>query len=145
MTDVDHDELDDGSVTLRPERKGEAPLPKECPSCHFLRPPKVHQCPACGFAPEPRNKIVCDEGELIEIRGRQIADGLAEAAFYGQLKHYAKGKDYAPGWAAHKFKEKFGNWPNHLRDVPPMQPTPEALAWIRSRQIAFAKRRQAHA
>lgn len=31
------------------------------------------------------------------------------------------------------------NWPNHFRDAPPMEPTPEVLAWIRSRQIAFAK------
>src|SRR6202023_1727941 len=78
---------------------------------------KVHVCPACGFAPEPRNKIVRDDGELVEIRRREVADRLAEAAFYGQLKHCAAGN-----------KEKI--W-NHLCNVPAMPPTPPVLAWIR--------------
>jgi DNA repair protein RadD len=146
VTDINYDDLDDGDVSLRPERKGDGPLPKECPSCHFLRPPKVHACPACGFAPEPKNTIVCEDGELIEIRRREIADTLAQAAFVGMMKTYADGKGYASGWIAHKFREKFGFWPNDpkIRDAPAMALTPEVAAWIRSRQIAFAKARRAN-
>ena len=47
-------------------------------------------------------------------------------------------RGYKPGWVAHKYREKFGDWPQH-RSVTPIKPTPEVLSWVRSRNIAFAK------
>jgi hypothetical protein len=38
----------------------------------------------------------------------------------------------------HKFREKFGCWPDH-RDVVPRPPSPEVRSWVKSRAIAFAK------
>jgi DNA repair protein RadD len=48
---------------------------------------------------------------------------------------------YRPGWAAHKFKEKFGDFPPWGASPAPIPPTPEVRSWVRSRLIAFAKRR----
>jgi len=50
-------------------------------------------------------------------------------------------RGYAPGWAKHKFREKFGVWPNGYDLIAPKQPCLKTKNWIRSRQIAFAKRR----
>lgn len=47
-------------------------------------------------------------------------------------------RGYTGGWISHKFREKFGTWPA-TRSAQPMQPTPEVLAWVRSRNIAYAK------
>ena len=47
-------------------------------------------------------------------------------------------RGYKPGWAAYKFKEKFGMWPP-IRNAKPMQPSQEVRAWVRSRDIAWAK------
>jgi len=51
-------------------------------------------------------------------------------------------RGYKPGWVAHKYREKFGDWPQH-GGVSPIKPSPEVLSWVRSRNIAFAKRRAA--
>lgn len=143
VTDIHHDVLDDGRERQKAERreKPEA-LPKECSACNFLKPAKTPKCPACGFKPERQSDIQCDDGELVEmtpLRKRAKAD---EKAFvFGQLRSYAKSRRLREGWASHKFKEMFGVWPNAHRLAPDVEPTPEILSWIKSRQIAFANRR----
>jgi hypothetical protein len=88
------------------------------------------------------------EGELVELGARRsgsvpltIAD---QACFYGELRWIARDRGYASGWASHKFKEKFGLWPNdpcvrNARSVPPSLKTKN---WLVSRQIAFVKARR---
>jgi DNA repair protein RadD len=69
-------------------------------------------------------------------------DGRDLAA--GQLLYIAKERNYQPGWAAHKYKGKFGDWPaRSWRYGAPMLPTAEIRACIKSRQIAYAKAIQA--
>ena len=57
--------------------------------------------------------------------------------FYRQLLWIAGERGYARGWAAHKFREKYGNWPL-VRYVVPMSPDPAVRSWVKSRQIAYA-------
>jgi DNA repair protein RadD len=58
--------------------------------------------------------------------------------WHGMLIHIAAERGYKPGWAAHKFKEKFGTWPaTGIAD--PIEPSPEVRSWVRSRMIAYAK------
>src|SRR4029077_20890620 len=63
---------------------------------------------------------------------------LDQRRFYGQLLYIADERGYKPGWAAHKFKEKFGAWPS-WRFVEPIAPDDATRAWERSRRIAYAK------
>ena len=70
-----------------------------------------------------------------------IAD---KAAFFSELKGYATLRGYNDGWASHKYRERFGVWPNDPR-VRCARPTPPSLKtknWIISRQIAFAKAKE---
>jgi len=53
------------------------------------------------------------------------------------LTHIALERGYKAGWAAHKYKEKFGHWPP--AKTAPIPPSPEVLSWVRSRNIAWAK------
>ena len=56
------------------------------------------------------------------------------------LVSIAKERNYKPGWAAHKFKKKFGSWPPRGGpEVPSIDPSPEVLAWVRSQNIAWWK------
>jgi hypothetical protein len=57
------------------------------------------------------------------------------------LLHHAVSRNYSKpqGWAAHKFKEKFDVWPRGLDDFT-VTPDGEVTNYIRSRQIAYAKR-----
>jgi DNA repair protein RadD len=84
---------------------------------------------------------------LIELGARR--SGSAEptiadrASVYGELRWIAQDRGYATGWASHKFKEKFGVWPNdpRIRNVRAIPPSLKTKDWLVSRQIAFAKAR----
>jgi DNA repair protein RadD len=144
VTDIHHEKLDDGRERQKAEPKGKEALPKKCPSCTFLKPPKMSVCPACGFKPEPKCTVVAKEGELVEFAKRGVQKqmrGPDKIAFYRELKYIAADRGYKPGWAAYKYKEKFGDWPKGLDHWSPILPSPATLGWIRSKQIAFAKAR----
>jgi DNA repair protein RadD len=148
VTDIHHEALDDGRARARPKVSDRIRLPKECPQCAFLKPPRTRLCPACGFKAEAIGNIEAADGELVEVtcrRKRGNAPKDEKATFYAQLMGYARSRGYASGWAAHKFREKFNDWPNDYKHVPAMEPTPKVLSWIKSRQIAWAKSKQNHA
>ncbi|NBW16636.1 MAG: hypothetical protein EBR82_52535 [Caulobacteraceae bacterium] len=118
-------------------------LPKMCVKCSYMKPVGVHQCPKCGFLPERKSEIETADGELVRLERKKKREMTTEqkADFYGELKTYAAEKGYKSGWAANKFKERTGVWPNHYKDVPPKYCSVNTRDWIKSRQIAFAKAR----
>src|ERR1700737_3869936 len=142
VTDIHHEKLDDGRERQKAEPKNIEALPKKCPKCTFLKPPKLLICPACGFKPEPKCKIENKDGELVEFAARGVRTATKSAdriSFYRELKYFANVRGYKSGWIAHKYKERFGDWPKGLDHWSPLPPSPTMLGWIRSRQIAFAK------
>jgi DNA repair protein RadD len=147
VTDIHHEHLDDGRERQKQEKR-EA-LPKECPQCAFLKPPKARTCPACGLTTQHvAQEIECEDGELVELASRrpnEKTDWSDKESFYGQLKAFARERRYRDGWAANQYRNKFGVWPNdpRVKYARERSPTPEVRAWITSRQIAFAKGRAA--
>jgi superfamily II DNA or RNA helicase len=141
VTDIHHDHLDHGRERQKPVPKPREALPKKCPKCTFLKPPKVLICPSCGFTPALRCDIANRDGQLIEFASQYVAKPLTEdrASFYRELKHIALERGYNPGWIAHQFRQKYGCWPNGLEHLPPLLPSRTTLGWGRSRQIAYAK------
>jgi DNA repair protein RadD len=118
----------------------------ECSQCGAIRV-AGEPCGHCGFLPQqlPRS-IRFEDGDLAEVgRDRRINPNLYDPElrnqWHGMLAHIAIERDYKPGWAAHKFKEKFGAWPSWGARPQPIEPTPEVRSWVRSRQIAYAKSR----
>jgi superfamily II DNA or RNA helicase len=116
----------------------------DCPECHAVRF-QGQPCPACGWRPRPKAAPVeVADGELVEV-GRDrvapptVADFATRRHFYQQLLWIGRERKYKPGWAAYKYKEKFGMWPNDMRILDPVLPEPAVRAWVRSRQIAYAK------
>jgi DNA repair protein RadD len=104
-------------------------------------------CPHCGFLPQrPPKPIVFKDGDLSLVNrttraATNISDPSERLRWHQMLVHIAQQRGYKPGWVGHKFKEKFGIWPA-LRAVTPREPTPEVLAWVRSRNIAYAKAKE---
>jgi hypothetical protein len=121
----------------------EEPLPKECPSCSFVKSPKVHACPACGFKPERHSQVECEDGELIEISGRSRKPTPTEKrTFYAQLRGYAQMHGKTEKWVLANFRSRFNEWP-HTKHVAPEAPGPEVCGWVKSRQIRWAHRKEA--
>ncbi|MGX4772016.1 DEAD/DEAH box helicase [Bradyrhizobium guangdongense] len=142
VTDIQHDKLDSGRERQKAEPKPKTALPKKCPKCTFLKPPKTPLCPACGFKPEPKCDVVSKEGELVEFSARGVqrqASNQERVTFFREVKHIQVMRGYKPGWAKYQYKEKFGHWPNGLEGFSPLKPSAETLNWIKSRQIAYAK------
>jgi DNA repair protein RadD len=130
--------------TQTKRKAGEAPKLRECPKCQVLitKPP----CPGCGWVPAPRAGRDRDflDGELgLVIGGKAQAPIYGENArmeFFQQLRAVQQMRGYKKGWAAHKFKDKFGTFPPwSYNDLPPIAPTNTVLSWVRSRSIAYAK------
>ena len=144
VTDIHHTTLDTGRERGDTEPRLEA-LPKACPVCQFLKPPKMALCPACGFKAERQCEIEHVEGDLVEmVRAQTPASANAQdkQRYFSMLLQIAEDRGYRPGWAAASFKDKFGHWPDGLPRFP-IEPEADVLAWVRSKLIRYAKRRAA--
>ena len=143
VTDIHHEELDKGQERKNAKAEPKERLPKECPSCSFLKPAKIHECPACGFKPEKTSAIEAGEGELAELKRKNKTNREMtpeqKKKFYGELKGYAISKGFKIGWAAHAYKEKFGVFPNFYKDAKALEPTSDVLGYVRHLNIKRAK------
>jgi superfamily II DNA or RNA helicase len=129
-------ELDDSKEKSRKEPTEKEKKESKCPACGHLWPKAALSCPACGHV-KPRRSLVSEiPGELQELGQTVRRDD--RQSFYSQLIYIANDRGYAKGWAAHKYKEKFGVWPRGLEEVTKV-PEFTTMNWIRSRQIAWAK------
>ena len=111
-----------------------------CPECRAVRG-AGKPCTVCGWQPRSRAESPdIADGDLgrVERDGKVKSAAINEAKFYRQLAYIALEKGFKEGWAAHKFKEKFGHWPK-TRNPIPEEPDPAVRSWVRSRQIAYAK------
>jgi superfamily II DNA or RNA helicase len=147
VTDIHHDTLDDGRERQKAKPKPKEALPKKCPKCTFLKPPKTPICPACGFRPEPKCGVVHESGELVEFVSRNAIKAPTKEerqSFYAELRQVGRERGYGSGWAAHQYKNKHGSFPPwSWNDTPTATPTASTLSWVRSQQIAYAKARAA--
>jgi len=133
--------LDDG-VKKPPSKKTKKEREAvKCPQCKIVHA-AAPSCPECGHVyPRKSSEVMHQAGELSEL-GAAAVQRADKQRLYSQLLWLAAERGYSPGWAGHKFKEKFGDWPRGLRDELE-QPSPALLNWVRSRNIAFAKSRKA--
>lgn len=144
VTEINHDKLDDGTPKKASEKK--TPLPRECKSCKALIPPYVRKCPFCGFEAKPQGRDVeVQDGELVELDGNKrnkSAPWSEKIMFMAGLKAYAIERGHSDGWVAHKYKARYGVWPNDSRvryaKAAPYVPSFVA-AWVRSQNIRWAK------
>ena len=148
VTDIDasYTGLHVGKTPTHENRTAGIRLPKECPQCAYLKPPRMAVCPSCGFKAEVQCGVKADEGELRELKPkpkgpRQYSTLEEKAEFLAELKGHAIHKGYKSGWASNQYREKFGVWPDHsIRNIAPARlVSADTLSWIKHRLIAWAK------
>jgi DNA or RNA helicases of superfamily II len=142
VTDIHHDRLDDGKARKSAATERKEPLPKECPQCSFLKPPKVAKCPCCGFAPQRQSQIECEDGDLVELtpKGKEASREVKQR-WYSMLMKIADERGYSGGWVAHKFRDKFKVWPRGLHFMR-MEPDEEVRNYVKAGMIRWAKRQK---
>jgi DNA repair protein RadD len=147
---LDEDKRAENPVQAKRKRGEERKL-AECPQCKVVMsaPPP---CEHCGWLPAQRRGRDRDflDGELgLIVNGKAKAPAYSEGdkvIFFRQLRSVQQTRGYKHGWAAHKFKDKFGHFPPwSYNELPPAIPTDAMLRWVKSRSIAFAKSQRAAA
>jgi DNA repair protein RadD len=132
-------ELDDGKKKTKEEKKQERKesQPKKCPRCTSIMEKGKKACPKCGFEMPIINDVFHEEGELSKILKTED-----KRALFAMIKFVQQQRNKSDGWAAWKFKNMTGVWPNHYRDVEAAPPEAWVLNKIKSLDIAFAKKNQ---
>jgi len=117
----------------------------------MFSPAKIRKCPNCGHENKIQSAIIESDGELIEVTPGTLRKVSKKApqewsikekeVFFAELRGYAAQHGYKNGWAAHKFREKFGVFPDKWMENIPASAimSPGVALWIRSRQIAWVK------
>lgn len=101
------------------------------------------KCPECGWQPQVRGKPVNTYEAYLQEIDRVENPPVDKRTFWNGLRGYAVKKNFKPGWAYFKYKEKFGVGPsNAWRQDQPIEPTLEVMSWIKYLNIKWAKRRQ---
>lgn len=124
VTDILHETLD----ARKPAEKGEAyqgdkkpSKPRKCPQCNMIVPHGRRSCPNCGQA-MLKNEVMHVDGELAlyESDGpiKKRAERSDEQAFYSGLLDFSRRRGFKDGWAANKYRERFGAWPDRLEKTP---------------------------
>ena len=142
----DWDELySDGvnELSQEGEKAKKEPSEKEkkdskCPTCGFLWPKGTDTCPACGHVRLRMNTVAAVAGTLEELGGGTRVQKDERQNFYSGLIWIAQSKGYNPNWSKHKYREKFGVWPQGLSEDP-RPASQKVMNWVRSRNIAWAK------
>jgi len=141
-----HDtELDDGKKAKQKKKEAEESpeaMPKPCPKCQFIKPAKTQVCPACGFKAQHVKDVEFEAGELVKIKRKEnrAFTKTEKQEFYSGLLSYCDKTGKKDGWAAHKYRERFGVWPNAMSKVRGGI-TPSVSKYIQHLNIAYAKRR----
>jgi DNA repair protein RadD len=122
----------------------------ECTSCGHLRM-KGMACDNCGWEPKPRARPVdYIDADLVELGKSSVPTETDRITFFCELRGFHRaarkkdGSPYHPKWPQCQYKDKFGRWPDwSWNNYAPRDPSLATLRWIKSRQIAYAKRRSA--
>jgi hypothetical protein len=132
-------ELNEDSESAKKEPPDKVKSESKCGGCGalWIWPDRV--CGECGWT-RPMKEVVNVPGHMVEL-GMPEKTFLAEnQKFYSELLYYSRMRGYKDGWAAFKYKEKFGAFPRGLTDNT-KTPSFNTLNWIKSRNIAWAKAR----
>ncbi|MEO1035204.1 MAG: DEAD/DEAH box helicase [Pseudomonadota bacterium] len=122
----------------------------KCKQCSHLFTAS-RTCPKCGWEkPRQQRHVETVDANLVKIardQGTSSGDEFPEPKmFYRMLRGYAASQGYSDGWAAHRWKEKHSKFPpKEWKHLTPLVPHARVKSWVRSRQIAWAKRPYAHA
>ena len=134
-------ELKAGGEQTKKELTEREKKESKCPKCLALWTSKDNTCSSCGHVRQVFQSVSSIAGKLEELQETNRKLQIANTDFFAELQYYGRSKGYKEGWAAIKYKEKFGVYPNGLK-VSPKPPSTKTLSWIKSRTIAYVKGKQ---
>lgn len=135
--DIVPEELDDGEGRFS-ERKQtkdkKEPKVKDCPQCYQQM---VGIRCKCGYEIPVREQIETDGSELVQLTksANKVYSPERKSEWLGELKHYAETRGFKDGWVSHKYRAKFGVWPNKIEPKRVDGISEEVRRWLVSQNI----------
>jgi superfamily II DNA or RNA helicase len=131
-------ELQEGGETAKKEPPEKLKKESKCGGCGalWIWPDRV--CGECGWT-RPMKEVLNVPGKMVELEMGSTST-VENQNLYSELLCYGRMRGYKDGWAAHKYKEKYGVFPRGL-STESRTPSLKTLNWIKSRNIAYAKAR----
>jgi len=137
--DIIPDLLDDGSHRFNErnqiKKEKKEPKIKECPQC--TRQFVGIKC-ECGYEIPMQERIKTDD-QILKKLDNNLYSPERKAEWLGELYLYAHQKGKSEGWANHKFKAKFGEWPNQTKPVLALAVSEDVRKFIQHQNIKYAK------
>lgn len=103
-------------------KRSDADWLAQCPACALVtlgrRCPVTdgrRRCPRCSAPMRGKDPARVLAEKLARVERNAIAPPEVKLAAWERLTAEATEKGYAPGWAAHRFRARFGHWPQGLR------------------------------
>jgi superfamily II DNA or RNA helicase len=151
VTDILHEKLDarkPGDRTKAFADDAGKKKPHKCPHCNAIIPYGRAKCPVCGAVLKTASTTRHRDGELVEFsleaeheRKGWETNPPDPQQWYGGFLQIAADRGYAEGWAAYRFREKFGRFPDGLRKSP-CEPTKAIRAFDAHCRIKYFKAKQ---
>lgn len=120
------------------------PKVQDCPDCYQQM--VGFKCHACGYE-IPKTQQIESNDEILERistakKANRELTADEKADFLAELKLMGRERGYSNGWAMHKYREKFGVWPNKIdRDRVANQVSQQVRDFVTSGFIRYANRR----
>ncbi len=135
LTNDDHE-----SGVAKPKNKDKLVV---CSNCNSVLEPEMNQCPQCGMDRQvKKSEVVHADGQLIDYGSNDSGEveftHQDKREWYAGFLWHTERKGFKRGWANHKYKEKFGDWPD-FRKVEATQPSQEIQNWLKYQQIKWIK------
>jgi len=132
-------ELKDTKEVTRAEPTEREKRESKCPKCAGLWTSKTNKCNECGFEKINLKEVISVAGEMRELDIKSRTSSVDSSQFYAEVLYYQRERGYKEGFAAVKYKEKFGYYPPKGLNVEPIPPSLKTIGWLKHRVIAYAK------
>ena len=114
---------------------------RECPQC-FQQMQGV-KCMSCGYSVPVGEQMEDDGSLLVELQEGKKANRNTsvedKARFLSELHLIKNQKGYSEGWCSHKYRERFGVWPNKITPYRTESISEDTSNWIKHSNIKRAK------
>jgi hypothetical protein len=111
---------------------------KDCPVCQKIM---IGLKCSCGYEIPIRERIETDGSNLVKLKDVKAFTKASKSIWYSGLLTYARNKGFTDGWAAWRYKAKFGVFPRSLEIRVGLIP-PEVQSYITSENIKYSKNQE---
>ena len=128
--------LDDGIKKFQEKNQVKEVKEKKQNNCPMCQKIMIGIRCSCGYQMSIKEKLETDKKTLVKLTAGKTFTQADKSTWYSGLLTHARKKGFSDGWAAHKYRAKFGVWPRSV-EIKIGEIPLEVENWITSENIRF--------